>query len=263
MWKLVKYELRGRRLVSTIGLISMAALTLYLAVRLMELPPYTQGQPDTLVSGAPIIMAWCWILFYLVVTVVNILTYTQDLYGDTGYLVFSLPLRGAAILGSRIVLLVLDTLMTLLGGMASVIILTLLTPGLGQQVAPHVGRFLLTGDFWVMCLGVLTVIVSVMLIMFFGVTFGKTLPSAKKHMSSIVSAILIIAVLLASARAGIALNQLFAGWRITLEPWSNLAVLAGPHAEMEFPLGFPLLFLALGVVSFLRTSWLMDHRLNF
>src|SRR5450756_1472757 len=198
MWKLVRYQLRGRRLLYTIGLIIMGALTLYQATRFIWKQDPTQSAHVSM--SFLWMIAYFWVLFYAVMTVINIVTYTQDLYGDTGYLIFGLPLRGAEVLGSRIVLLVIDTIMTLLGGMTSVIVLAYLAPGLAQEIQPYVGRFLLTGDYWVMCLGVLAMIVSFMTIMFFSVTFGKTLTNSKKHLGSVFSALVVIAVLWSSAR---------------------------------------------------------------
>lgn len=263
MWKLVRYQLRGRRLLYTIGLITMAALTLYQATRFigMQESP-VQSAPVSM--DVPMMMALFWVMFYGVMTVINIVTYTQDLYGDTGYLVFSLPLRGAEVLGSRIVLLVFDTIVTLLGGMTSVIILACLAPGLAQQVRPWVGRFLLTGDYWVMCLGVLAVIVSFMSIMFFGVTFGKTLTNSKKHLGSVFSALVVIAVLWASAELGNLLEtRLFEGIHLTLNPWKNMPFIGGtPAVPVQFPLVSPLMFVTLGIVAFAVTSWLMDRKLN-
>jgi len=261
MWKLVRYELRGRRLLYTIGLIIMGALTLYQATRFIGMQE-NPAQSAPISMGVPLTMALFWILFYTVMTVINIVTYTQDLYGDTGYLVFGLPLRGGAILGSRIVLLVVDTIMTLLGGMTSVIVLACLAPGLALQVRPWVGRFLLTGDYWVMCLGVLAMIVSFMTIMFFGVTFGKTLTNSKKHLGSIFSAVVVIAVLWSSLELGRRVETTFSGWGLYLSPWRNLPFLGLGTQPFQFPLVSPLMFVTLGVLAFAMTSWLMDRKLN-
>src|SRR5664280_1171001 len=132
MWKLVRYQLRGRRLLYTIGLITMGALTLYQATRFIWKQDPAQSAHVSM--SFLWMIAYFWVLFYAVMTVINIVTYTQDLYGDTGYLIFGLPLRGAEVLGSRIVLLVIDTIMTLLGGMTSVIVLAYLAPGLAQEI---------------------------------------------------------------------------------------------------------------------------------
>jgi len=261
MWKLVRYELRGRRLLYTIGLIIMGALTLYQATRFIGMRE-NPAQSAPVSMGVPLTMAFFWVLFYVAMTVINIVTYTQDLYGDTGYLVFGLPLRGTAILGSRILLLVVDTLMTLLGGMTSVIVLACLAPGLAQQIRPWVGRFLLTGDYWVMCLGVLAMIVSFMTIMFFGVTFGKTLTNSKKHLGSVFSAVVVIAVLWSSAQLGVMLETRFNGIRLYLSPWQNLPILGAGTQPVQFPLVSPLMFVTLGVLAFVMTSWLMDRKLN-
>jgi hypothetical protein len=214
----------------------MCALTLYQATRFigMHQDP-AQSAPVSI--GVPLMMAGFWVLFYAVMTVINIVTYTQDLYGDTGYLVFGLPLRGAEVLGSRIVLLVFDTLMTLLGGMTSVIILA--------------------------CLGVLAVIVSFMSIMFFGVTFGKTLTNSKKHLGSVFSALVVIVVLWLSAQFGLVLEEtMFSGVRLYLRPWKNLPFLGAGSEPATFPLVSPLLFVVLGVLAFVMTSWLMNRKLN-
>jgi hypothetical protein len=261
MWKLVRYQLRGRRLLYTIGLIIMGALTLYQATRFLGMQE-NPAQSAPVSMGVPLTMAFFWVLFYTVMTVINIVTYTQDLYGDTGYLVFGLPLRGAAILGSRIVLLVVDTLMTLLGGMTSVIVLACLAPGLAQQIRPWVGRFLLTGDYWVMCLGVLAVIVSFMTIMFFGVTFGKTLTNSKKYLGSVFSALVVIVVLWSSAQFGFMLETRFNMIHLSLSPWQNLPILGAGTQPVQFPLVSPLMFVTLGVLAFAVTSWLMDRKLN-
>jgi hypothetical protein len=262
MWKLVRYQLRGRRLLYAIGLIVMGALTLYQATRFIGMQD-NPAQSAPISMNVPLRMAAFWVLFYAVMTVINIVTYTQDLYGDTGYLVFGLPLHGAEVLGSRIVLLVLDTLMTLLGGMTSVIILACLAPGLGQQIWPYVGRFLLTGDYWVMCLGVLAVIVSFMAIMFFGVTFGKTLTNSKKHLGSVFSAFVVIVVLWLSAQVGDAIETRFhEGVHLTLNPWKNMPFLGAGTEPVQFPLVSPLMFVGLGLLAFAMTSWLMDRKLN-
>jgi len=239
----------------------MGALTLYQATRFIGMQE-NPAQSAPVSMGVPLTMALFWILFYTAMTVINIVTYTQDLYGDTGYLVFGLPLRGAAILGSRIVLLVIDTVMTLLGGMTSVILLACVAPGLALQVRPWVGRFLLTGDYWVMCLGVLAMIVSFMTIMFFGVTFGKTLTNSKKHLGSVFSAVVVIAVLWSSAQLGVMLETRFNGIRLYLNPWQNLPILGAGTQPVQFPLVSPLMFVALGVLAFAMTSWLMDRKLN-
>ena len=261
MWKLVRYQLRGRRLLYTIGLIIMGALTLYQATRFIWKQDPAQSAHVSM--SFLWMIAYFWVLFYAVMTVINIVTYTQDLYGDTGYLVFGLPLRGAEVLGSRIVLLVVDTLMTLLGGMTSVIVLACLAPGLAQEIRPWVGRFLLTGDYWVMCLGVLAVIVSFMAIMFFGVTFGKTLTNSKKHLGSVFSAFVVIVVLWLSALLGSLLEmQLIEGVHLTLNPWENMPFLGAGTQPVQFPLVSPLMFVALGVLAFAVTSWLMDRKLN-
>src|SRR5450756_2882422 len=261
MWKLVRYQLRGRRLLYTIGLITMCALTLYQATRFIGMQENpVQSAPVSM--SVPLMMAGFWVLFYAVMTVINIVTYTQDLYGDTGYLVFGLPLHGAEVLGSRIVLLVIDTIMTLLGGMTSVIVLAYLAPGLAQEIQPYVGRFLLTGDYWVMCLGVLAMIVSFMTIMFFSVTFGKTLTNSKKHLGSVFSALVVIAVLWSSARLGLMLETRFNGINLSLSPWQNLPILGAGTQPVQFPLVSPLMFVMLGVLAFAITSWLMDHKLN-
>lgn len=260
MWKLVRYQLRGRRLLYTIGLIIMGALALYQASRFIWKQDPAQSAHVSM--SFLWMIAYFWVLFYAVMTVINIVTYTQDLYGDTGYLVFGLPLRGAEVLGSRIVLLVVDTVMTLLGGMTSVIVLAYLAPGLAQEIRPYVGRFLLTGDYWVMCLGVLAVIVSFMTIMFFGVTFGKTLTNSKKHLGSVFSTLVVITVLWSSARLGSMLEMRFNGINLSLNPWQNLPILGAGTQPVQFPLVSPLMFVMLGVLAFAITSWLMDHKLN-
>lgn len=261
MWKLIRYELRGRKTLYVVGLIVMIAMTLYQATRYigMKVDP-AQSAPVSI--SVPLTMAFCWVVFYVVMTVINVLTYTQDLYGDTGYLVFSLPLRGAAVLGSRIVVLVLDTLMTLFGGMASVIILACIAPGLSRQVRPDVIPFLLTGDYWVMCLGVLAVIVSFMTIMFFAVTFGRTLTNSRKHLGTIFSAVVVIVILWASARLSLFIESRNPGITLNLQPWRNLTILGEGSGVVPFPLLSPLFFVALGVLAFVLTSWFMDRKLN-
>jgi len=113
-----------------------------------------------------------------------------------------------------------------------------------------------------MCLGVLAVIVSFMTIMFFGVTFGKTLTNSKKHLGSVFSTLVVITVLWSSARLGSMLEMRFNGINLSLSPWQNLPILGAGTQPVQFPLVSPLMFVMLGVLAFAITSWLMDHKLN-
>ena len=101
-----------------------------------------------------------------------------------------------------------------------------------------------------------------MAIMFFGVTFGKTLTNSKKHLGSVFSAFVVIVVLWSSAQLGVMLETRFNGIRLYLSPWQNLPILGAGTQPVQFPLVSPLMFVALGVLAFAMTSWLMDRKLN-
>jgi Na+/phosphate symporter len=106
-------------------------------------------------------------------------------------------------------------------------------------------------------------IVSFMTIMFFGVTFGKTLTNSKKHLGSVFSALVVIAGLWLSALLGSLLEmQLIEGVHLTLNPWRNMPFLGEGTQPVIFPLVSPLMFVALGLLAFAVTSWLMDRKLN-
>ncbi|WP_165846717.1 hypothetical protein [Candidatus Cryosericum hinesii] len=48
-----------------------------------------------------------------------------------------------------------------------------------------------------------------------------------------------------------------------LNPWKNMPFIGGtPAVPTQFPLVSPLMFVALGVLAFVMTSWLMDRKLN-
>ena len=63
MWKLVRYQLRGRRLLYTIGLITMCALTLYQATRFIGMRE-NPAQSAPVSMNVPLMMAGFWVLFY-------------------------------------------------------------------------------------------------------------------------------------------------------------------------------------------------------
>lgn len=259
MWKLVKHQLKGRRTLYTTGLIIMLAITIYLGTQLKVTPAaLAQGRNA---NGA--VIGWlvvCWCVFYMVMTIVNVVNYTNELYGDTSYLVFSLPLRGWQILGSRVVLMIADTLMTLLGGMVTVITLSLIAPDLSGQIRPYLGRFLITGDYWLLCLVTLSLILCGILVFFFGITLGKTFSNARKGISTLMAPVIIVLILWLVGRAAILLVNV--GPTFRLNPWKNLPGATMVSGGFAIPVVPYALLLAVGVASFALTAWLMDRWLN-
>jgi hypothetical protein len=235
----------------------MLAATVYLGTQLYAKPDPAMSAPG---STAPLLwLVACWVIFYMVMTIVNVVTYTAELYGDTSYLIFSLPLRGRQILGSRVVLMIVDTLLTLAGGMASVITLACCAPGDGARIRPVVGRFLLTGDYWLLCLITLVLIICGMMVFYFGITLGKTVSSTRKGIGNLLSTVVIVVVLWIMLRVTVWLSS-YSEAVIRLNPWIHLGnTITG---TLSIPL-LPLIFcLIVGVGAFCLTSWFMDHRLN-
>lgn len=262
MWKLVKHQLKGRRTLYITGLIIMLGITFYLAAQIKTAP--TALATDRAANGA--IIGWlvvCWCTFYLVMTIVNVVNYTNELYGDTSYLIFSLPLRGWQILGSRVVLVAFDTLMTLVGGMTTVIALSLMAPDIAADVRPNLGWFLITGDYWLLCLLTLVAIVCSILVFFFGITLGKTFSNAHKGIGTFTAPIVIVLILwLVGRAAGLLIDV---GPTLVLDPWRNLHG-AAPVTMSVGGFNFPVLsyglLLVVGVAAFVLTGWLMDRHLN-
>ncbi len=260
MWKLIKHQLKGRRTLYITGLIIMLAITVYLGTQLNMTPAAIasdKGANAAIIAG----LAFCWCVFYMVMTIVNVVSYTGELYGDTSYLIFSLPLRGWQILGSRVVLMVVDTLMTLAGGMATVITLACISPDIGSDVRPYVGRFLLTGDYWLLCLLMLAMIICGVLVFFFGNTLGKTFSNSRKGLSVLLAPVVIVFILWMVGRAATLLISA-GGPTFSLNPFKYVSPMTSAVNGFAIPVIPLALLLAVGVAVFALTAWLMDRHLN-
>ena len=93
MEKLIKYELKGiyKEIVILIGIIIIG--------NLLILTRYNVW-PDQAVSTLSILL---WFGATIAVFIWNISIFSRDLYGDTGYLVFTLPIKGHKIVAAKLI----------------------------------------------------------------------------------------------------------------------------------------------------------------
>lgn len=93
MFKLIKYELKGYYKELLGALIITSIINIFLLVNPKS------WEVDTLIGlSIAVIFTAC-----IVVIVWNIRLFNRDLYGDTGYLMFTLPQKGYSILGSKLI----------------------------------------------------------------------------------------------------------------------------------------------------------------
>jgi len=92
MWNLIKYELKGyyKELAILVCSIIFCNLLLFTRINIWPIQVITMG--SFLVAFASTIIIFIW----------NISLYNRDLYGNTGYLLFTLPQKGYSILTSKI-----------------------------------------------------------------------------------------------------------------------------------------------------------------
>lgn len=93
MFKLIKYELKGYYKELIGALIIITLLNIFLLIN-----PKGWREDSVIGLSIAIIFAAC-----IVVIVWNIRLFNRDLYGDTGYLMFTLPQSGYSILGSKLI----------------------------------------------------------------------------------------------------------------------------------------------------------------
>jgi len=91
MWNLIKYELKGYYKELSILLGMVVFLNLLLLTRINVWPREAIAMFSFFIAFASSIVIFVW----------NISLYNRDLYGNTGYLLFTLPQKGNSILASK------------------------------------------------------------------------------------------------------------------------------------------------------------------
>lgn len=100
MFKLIKYELQGRSKYYIAALIGMFFMFFYINMRLTS--------KDFTVSLAFSFLAIY--LIYIVLVISGIILYAKDVFGNSGYLIFTIPKRGETILGAKLIVAIAEFL---------------------------------------------------------------------------------------------------------------------------------------------------------
>lgn len=102
MLNLVKYELKGRYKFYIGIALAFIVWNIYLITRIGI------WQPDGMVFGVSIATT---LAIYFAILLFGVLLYNRDLYGDTGYLIFTLPKKGYSIVGSKLIVSLIEIIL--------------------------------------------------------------------------------------------------------------------------------------------------------
>ncbi|HHW57576.1 MAG TPA: ABC transporter permease [Clostridia bacterium] len=173
MFKLMQYELKGRYKYYIGVLIGILSLFLYINLRL----PSITNEGIILFT-----IVTTYILFIAIAMTSNVIFYSTDLFGNvfgnTGYLLFTLPLKGKKILGSKIILSILEFILFLIS-FTFLWYLTLLTHNSLQLFMPVIS----THKTLLMTVTMLVIVYYSFLIItaYFSMVLAKTIFYVKKY----------------------------------------------------------------------------------
>ena len=122
MFNLIKYELQGiyKQILGVIVVMLVLSLLLYSRIGTWQ---------DASIISLTVLITMSALIWSFIV---SIKIYSKYMYDDSGYLMFTLPKTGYSILGSRIIIAVLDLWVTL--GMSFLILKGILNKVITNQV---------------------------------------------------------------------------------------------------------------------------------
>lgn len=172
MFNLIKYELQGIYKQILGVMIVMLVLSLLLYSRIGT------WQDASIISLAVLITMSALIWSFIV----SIKIYSKYMYDDSGYLMFTLPKTGYSILGSRILIAVLDLWVTL--GMSFLILKGILNKVITNQVIREQLktslRTITTSDIFFMIVMFTFTWIFTMMLIYFCITLSKIVLNRKK-----------------------------------------------------------------------------------
>ncbi|UZQ82826.1 ABC transporter permease [Thermoanaerobacter sp. RKWS2] len=168
MFKLIKYELQGRSKYYIAALIGMFFMFFYINMRLTS--------KDFTVSLAFSFLAIY--LVYIVLVISGIILYAKDVFGNSGYLIFTIPKRGETILGAKLIVAIAEFLIF----MFTVVLLSYLNLSINYPVE-IVNNFILEYKNTLIPASTLITLFFIFLILlsYFSITLTKTIFYSNKY----------------------------------------------------------------------------------
>lgn len=172
MFKLIKYELQGiyKEILGALILMLVLSLLLYTRIGIWK-----DGSIGGLVAVIIMVaMVWAFIS--------SIKIFSKYMYDDTGYLMFTLPKTGYSILGSRIIVALIELWATI--GMSLLIVKVILNKVITDQIIKEQMKNALsnvkTSDMFTIFISITFSWISIMMLIYFCIILSKIVINRKK-----------------------------------------------------------------------------------
>jgi len=168
MFKLIKYELQGKAKYYIAALIGMFFMYFYINTKTA---PY-----DFTVSLAFSFLAIY--LIYIVLVISGIILYAKDVFGNSGYLIFTIPKKGETILGAKLIVAIVEFLIF----MFTVIFLSYLNLSINYPVETVINFILEYKNTLITASTLITLFfIFLILLSYFSITLTKTIFYSNKY----------------------------------------------------------------------------------
>lgn len=183
MFKLMKYEIKGRYKTTLAICLGILLVNAYVFIKSYSLPADKA-------YAAVIPAAFALIIFsFLIPLIRGEKMYQRDLYGDTGYLMFTIPQKGTSIIGSKVLLSFIEfILFEALSVLSSLVIISRLPESklvmdiLGNYMAPAIR----------LGFAFISVYLFILVLIFFSHSISKAALNKNKYSKPVSGIILII-----------------------------------------------------------------------
>ncbi|SNX53966.1 ABC transporter permease [Thermoanaerobacterium sp. RBIITD] len=251
MLKLIKYELAGRYKYYLGFSIALILLNIYLITK-----------NNTWSDGLPFVVSFmAGFACFVAVLISGVMLYQRDMYGDTGYLLFTLPQRGYAIAGSKLIISIIEfTLFITLSGVMAFINLLYMheAKALIDTILQYKISVLYTFIF------ALLTFIAVLVLSYFSLTISKIAFYNKKY-GKILSLVVFLLISYIISRTSGYLVTLFP-YNFNISPFSEIAqrsgVVALSFAVLPINIASTIFQTLLYIGLFILTSYLIDKKID-
>lgn len=256
MWNLIKYEIQGRSKLIIGGIIAFTIANLMLMSNYVFRNPQNIGHDDKYIVISIIFMALLSLIGIIVIIVDSVNLMKKDLFTDTGYLLFSIPQKGATILGSKLIVSLIEFILygffTVGFFFIHAFIFSSIHSSDSIRELINIGLPTLLENISTIIIVLLQMFVSIIafiLTIYLALTIAKSLMHSKKH-SGFISFIIFVVLQIIISKLSDLINSFFGISATSVAELSKYS-----YVSLSFQL-------ILCVVIFASTAYLIDNKVE-
>ncbi|MBV4419391.1 hypothetical protein KM800_08610 [Clostridium tyrobutyricum] len=259
MFEIIKYDLKAYYKDFLIMICAMVLLNLALGIKV-------SSWGNDAILGISMMISFA---ASVVVVIWNIALFARDIYGDSGYLLFTTPRSGSSILGSKIITAILQCIII---GIVAIIITFIwtqvlqVTSGFVFNVRDIFNSIFKTFSVKFMILGIIAVVVSYisfLLTVYLAVTLSKVAIKSRK-IGKLGSFIIFIVLVIAQARVETLFAKIFPQtFKLNvLSSKGNLSIGEVSNGFVDVNISLVICTVAIVVAMFYIVAYLLENKLD-